>query len=190
MMRARGVLISCLLALPACATSRAERVKEAERAVRAEQTPDKLLERGKLFARIGDYTRATQYLGAALDAGARPEDVLPTLMRVYVVSGRFRTAIQVGEQQLVKHPDQHALRYLVGTLYAAIGRTDLAREHLEKVLEAKPKHANAHYALGVLLRDGENDPVGADHHFREYLKLEPAGPHAEEAKGSLLREVL
>jgi hypothetical protein len=47
---------------------------------------------------------------------------------------------------------------------------------------------NAHYALAVLSRD-ENDPVGADKHFREYLRLAPNGPHAEEAQASLLESV-
>lgn len=182
-------VIALSLAVPSCATSRGDKVREAERTVRAEQTKDKLLERGKMFASVGDYTRASQYLTAALEAGAAPEAVLPTLMRVYVVSGRFRTAIQLGEQELTKRPEQHALRFLVGTLNAAIGRGDLAREHFERVIEAKPKHAEAHFALAVLLRDGENDPVGADKHFREYLRLEPKGPHAEEARGSLLKEV-
>jgi tetratricopeptide (TPR) repeat protein len=185
-----GIAVMGLVTLiPACAASRGDKMREAERTARAEQTADKLLERGKLFARVGDYTRASQYLTAALDAGAKPDEVLPTLMRVFVVSGRFRTAIQLGEQELTKQPEKHALRFLVGTLYAAIGRGDLAREHLERVLVAQPKHADAHFALAVLLRDGEADLVGADQHFREYLRLEPTGPHADEARGSLLKDV-
>lgn len=190
MNRVTGIIVMGLALAPsACAASRGDKVREAERTVRAEQTKEKLFERGKLFARVGDYTRASQYLTAALDAGAKPDDVLPILMRVYVVSGRYRTAIQLGEEELTKYPEKHALRFLVGTLYAAVGRLDMARDHLERVLAAKPKHAGAHYAMGVLLRDGENDPVGADQHFREYLKLEPTGAHAEEARGSLLKEV-
>jgi tetratricopeptide (TPR) repeat protein len=172
-----------------CGASRADRVRETEKTVAREQTPEKLFERGKLFARVGDYTRAAQYLNGALDAGAPPDEVLPVLMKVYIVSGRFRLAIQAGEQQLTKTPEAHALRFLVGTLYAAIGDNDRARENLERVVRAQPGHAEAHYALAVLLRDGANDLVGADEHFRAYLKLEPNGPHAEEAKGSLLQEV-
>jgi tetratricopeptide (TPR) repeat protein len=172
-----------------CGATRADRVREAEKTVEREQTPDKLLERGKLFARVGDYTRAAQYLNGALDAGAPTEEVLPILMKVYIVSGRFRLAIQLGEQQLTKTPEAHALRFLVGTLYAAIGDNERAQENLERVVTAQPGHAEAHYALAVLLRDQAHDLVGADAHFRQYLQLEPQGPHAEEARGSLLQEV-
>jgi hypothetical protein len=49
--------------------------------------------------------------------------------------------------------------------------------------------AEAHYLLGVVSRDADNDVVAADRHFREYLRLEPNGSHVEEAKSSLLRRV-
>jgi len=183
------LLATVAVSTAGCGASRADRVRETEKTVAREQTPDKLFERGKLFARVGDYTRAAQYLNGALDAGAPPAEVLPVLMKVYIVSGRFRLAIQLGEQQLTKTPEAHSLRFLVGTLYAAIGDNDRARENLERVVRAQPGHADAHYALAVLLRDGSHDLVGADEHFRAYLKLEPTGPHAEEARGSLLQEV-
>jgi hypothetical protein len=35
----------------------------------------------------------------------------------------------------------------------------------------------------------KKDWVGADKHFREYLRIEPNGKHVEEAKGSLLHKV-
>lgn len=184
-----GLVPAVVLACAACAPTRADRVREVARTVRAEQTADKLLERGKLFMEVGDHTRASQYFTGALDAGANPDQVIPLLMRVYVISSRFRLAIELGEQQLVKRPEAHALRFLVGTLYAAIDQPDMAAEHLERVVVAEPKNAEAQYALAVVLRDGQADPVGADQHFREYLKLEPDGKHADEAKGSLLEVV-
>jgi len=49
--------------------------------------------------------------------------------------------------------------------------------------------AQAHYLLGVVARDSENDVVEADRHFREYLRIEPNGSHAEEAKASLLKRL-
>jgi hypothetical protein len=56
-------------------------------------------------------------------------------------------------------------------------------------LHDEPSNSNAHYALAVLLRDESADLSTADEHFREYLRLSPAGAHADEARGSLLQRV-
>ncbi|HMR09351.1 MAG TPA: hypothetical protein PKA88_26405, partial [Polyangiaceae bacterium] len=61
--------------------------------------------------------------------------------------------------------------------------------HLVRVVRDSPNHSDAHYALAVLMRDVEQDWVQADYHFREYLKLNPAGSHAAEARDSLLKNV-
>ncbi len=171
-----------------CGTSRVERVKTARETAEREQTPDKLVARGKLFAEMGDQTRAGQYFTAALDAGAQPSEVLPLLMRTYVATGRFRNAITIGEQYLKKSPKDAHLRFLVATLYLAIEEPERARDHLDHVLAQDTNNADAHYVLAVLLRD-HGDYVGADQHFREYLRLKPEGPHAEEARGSLLKSL-
>jgi tetratricopeptide (TPR) repeat protein len=185
-----AVLLPMLGALLAgCVNDRTARVREAEQTVREEHTPEKLVERGKMFARLGDHTRASQYFSAAIESGASPGEVLPLLMRTYIVSQRYRLAIELGERYLTKDPRDHHLRFLVATLYDAIEESERARLHLERVLADNPKNAEAHYVLAVLLRDRERDWVGADHHFRQYLRLSPAGPHAEEARGSLLKSV-
>lgn len=182
-------VVPTALALSACARTPAERIADAQQAVRADRKPDKLVERGKLFAQVGDYNRAAQYFSAALDNGADTKKVLPLLMQMYVASQRYRVAIQVGKQYLQKDPDNYHLRYLVGTLDAAVGDTAQAQKQFEQVLVTDPKHAQAQYALAVLLRDSDDDWVKADYHFRQYLKLEPNGPHAEEARASLLKKV-
>ncbi len=110
-------------------------------------------------------------------------------MRTYIVSQRYRLAIDVGERYLNKNPTDHHLRFLVATLYTAIEQHQRARAYLERVLAEDPKHAEAHYLLAVLLRDQSRDWVGADHHFGRYLMLNPAGPHAAEARASLLESV-
>ncbi|MDB4936743.1 MAG: hypothetical protein JWP87_3715 [Labilithrix sp.] len=154
-----------------------------------EATTDKLLDRGKAFAAMGDHTRAEEYLAAALDQGADPREVLPLLLQVCISTGRYRSAIQHGENHLRKHPDDVRTRFVVGTLYVAIGETKDAKANLETVVEARPDDARAHYALAILARDAENDVIGADKHFREYLRIEPAGAHAEEARASLLKRM-
>lgn len=191
-MTRRWSFVAVLLAAAAataCVRTPAQRIKDVQRSVQADRQPDKLVERGKLFAALGDENRASQYFSAALDNGADTKKVLPLLLQSYIVSKRYRVAIDVGKNYLQKDPEDYHLRYLVGTLYAAIGDTSDARTQFEQVLVTKPEHAQAHYALAVLLRDSDNDWVKADYHFRQYLELAPRGPHAEEARASLLKKV-
>jgi uncharacterized protein HemY len=155
----------------------------------AETTADKLLARGRAFAAVGDATRAEEYLTAALDQGADPHIALPLLMTVCVQTQRYRSAIQHAEDHLRRHPDDYRTRFVLGTLYAAVGDNKEAHESLEEGLRVHPDDATAHYALAVLARDAESDPVLADQHFREYLRLEPHGPHAEEARDGLLKRM-
>jgi tetratricopeptide (TPR) repeat protein len=205
--------------------------------VRQETNAATLVERGRGFASVGDHTRAEEYLAAALDAGANPREVLPLLVDVCVRTGRYRSAIQHGENQLRKHPNDLRTRVMVGALYVAIDDGKHARGHLEHVVSKpgdvvnraetddngdadggarpvttertsstprdvqhrdvptpniarpEPLFAQAHYLLAVVARDTENDVVEADRHFREYLRIEPNGSHAEEAKSSLLKRM-
>ncbi len=177
-----------VLALAGCGARPGSRVERGVETMKTEKAPDKLLERGKAFAQVGDFTRAEQYLATALDAGADPAVVLPLLLRVCTEGQRYRVAIDYAEQHLRKHPGDQRLRFLVATMYLAIGETAGARERLEVVVAASPKDAAARFALASVLRD-MGEPVLADRHFRVYLELEPKGTHVEEARASLLKEV-
>lgn len=166
----------------------AERAQQDLQTFRRESTEDKLIERGRAFAAVGDHTRAEEYLAAALEQGADPKKVLPQLLEVCVQTGKYRSAIQHAENHLRRHPDDVRTRFVVGTLYAAIGETKDAKRELQTVVQTRPNEARAHYALAVLARD-EQDAISADRHFREYLRIEPNGTHAEEARASLLKKV-
>lgn len=154
-----------------------------------EATTKNLVERGKAFWSVGDTTRAEDYLTAALDQGADPKQVLPLLLEICVQTGRYRSAIQHAETHLRRHPDDTRTRFVLGTLYAAIGETKDAKTALEEVVAQRPDEPAAQYALAVLCRDSDNDVVAADLHFREYLRIEPQGSHAEEARASLLKRM-
>jgi tetratricopeptide (TPR) repeat protein len=182
------------LAVAACGAAACEplpgtQVKTQVQTLSNEQTPAKLVERGKAFASIGDLTRAEQYLAQALDQGADPKTVLPMLLKVCVEARRYRGAIDYAEDYLKKRPQDTHLRMLLANLYVAVDDTAHAREQFELVLQQNPALADVHYALAVLLRDQNKDLVQADAHFREYLRLSPKGPHADEARGSLLKSV-
>ncbi len=181
--------LGLLALLPACQASQGDEVKAHLQEFHDESTPDKLVARGRQFAAVGDSTRAEQYFAAAINNGGDERKILPLLLTVCIRDNRYRVAIEYARNYLQRHPEDVNVRLLTGTLHLAIGEAKEARLDLERVLEARPADADAHYALAVLLRDNEHDPVGADRQFREYLRLAPNGEHAEEAQGSLLKSV-
>lgn len=178
-----------LLVVAGCAPpTAAESAQKDMQIFNRESTVERLVERGRGFAAVGDYTRAEEYLAAALEQGANPRKVLPQLIEICVHTGKFRSAIQHAENHLRRHPDDVRTRFVAATLHAALNETREAQKQLQTVVEVRPNEAKAYYALGVLARDNE-DAVAADRNFREYLRLEPNGEHVEEARAALLKKV-
>lgn len=185
----RFVAACASLFLFACAHTQAEKAEADMATMRDEHSKERLVERGKAFAAVGDLTRAEDYLAAAIDQGASPKEILPLLMDVCVRGGRYRSAIQHAENHLRKYPHDSATRLVMGTLYAALGEGKEARTALEQVVVEHPDDAQAHYVLAVVARDSDNDVIAADRHFREYLRIQPNGAHAEEARAALLKRM-
>jgi tetratricopeptide (TPR) repeat protein len=183
------VLGSILFAAGGCARNPNVVTEERLQIVERQREPQRLVAYAKGFIRIGDYTRAEQYLNAALENGGSESEIVPLLLSICVKDRRYRSAVEYAENYLRRHPREHRLRFVVATLYVGLGDNDRARKQLERVIEQNPKHAEAHYALAVLFRDQLMSFAKADEHFRHYLQLDPRGEHAEEATGSLLRSV-
>jgi Flp pilus assembly protein TadD len=188
---AAGLAFGMVLALLLCVSCahHDERPQARASAFRGEQSPDKLVERGRAFAGVGDLTRAEEYLAAAMDAGANPRLVMPLLLMVCVQDNRFRLAAQYAEEHLQRHPSDVRSRLVLGTIYSGLGEPGPAERELRRVISEKPDEAQAHFALAVVLRDAKGDSVGADEQFREYLRYSPTGPYAEEARSGLLRSI-
>jgi tetratricopeptide (TPR) repeat protein len=186
-----GVCLFLLLTLTAtgCASAPKRPAREDARDLRSGQSTEQLVERGRLFATLGDSTRAEQYLTAALEAGARPEAVLPSLLRACIESRRYRVAAEYVGEYLRRNPDSVPLRLLHGMLEAAVGDRAVAFREYESVLRIRPDDSEGHYAMAILLRDAMDDPAGADEHFRAYLRIAPDGAHAAEARASLIEHV-
>lgn len=184
-----STLLAAIALATGCAGAPEQRLQADVHTFQKEQAPAKLAARGRAFAALGDTTRAREYFDAALEAGGDDRELTPLLLGVCVRDGRYRLAIDYAERYVRKHPRDLRMRFVLGTLKAGVGEPLAAESELSKVIEASPDNPDAHYALAVLLRDQRNDPLGADRHFRAYLKLEPEGEHSEEAKSSLLQAV-
>lgn len=179
-----------------CASSACSRAPEAppphtassELAERKAAAAD-LLELGLHFAHGGDSVRAEQYLAAALDAGADPNRALLPLLKLCIKAGRFEAAAQYAESYVKEVQAERDVNMLIGGLYITLDQTDKAIVHLERVVKKHPEHALAQLLLARLLRDQSRDLERADQLFRNYLRLDPEGQYASEARESLLKTV-
>ncbi|HEY0465835.1 MAG TPA: tetratricopeptide repeat protein [Polyangiaceae bacterium] len=178
--------IPVLLAVCLVACAHGAQVPELAGRATSEQRASTLVQRAQQFADAADYTRAEQYLNLATKHGGNPAQVMPLLIDVCVRDQRYRAALQYAEEHLRQHPRSYRLRYIEATLLRALGDIAKSRQELQRVLDASPDYADAHYSMAVLLRDQLGSYIEADRHFREYLRLAPGGQHAEEAGESLL----
>ena len=58
----------------------------------------------------------------------------------------------------------------------------------EAALDDSPRCAEVHYRLALLYDDKMEDPLNALHHFKRYLTLAPAGPHAADVQKFIRRD--
>lgn len=182
----RVALFALVSTCAGCAHTPEAEADRRLRVVHREREPERLIARARALSELGDFTRAEQYLEAARDAGAPEQEILPLLIEVCMRDQRYRAAVLHIEEHLRRHPSQYSLRFVLGTLYAGLGEPESAKRELEEVVSIAPRHADAHFALAMVLRRDLGNFGDADRHFRAYLELEPKGPHVAEAESALL----
>ncbi|GAC1581591.1 MAG: hypothetical protein NVS3B20_26770 [Polyangiales bacterium] len=182
-------VVAATCVVTACAPSNGARVRADLKSVERDTTSGTLSARGEGFAQLGDMTRAEQYLAAAMVAGGDPALLTRRLVSVCVADHRYPAALEYAERYLEKHPLDSDVRYVVGTLYYASEEPVKARSSLEWALRGAPSNADAHFLLATILRESPTGALEADRHFREYLRLAPAGTYAASASSLLLRAV-
>lgn len=172
----------------ATACAGASREQEEAQALKQESSAEILFEKGRVAAAIGDLTRAEQYLVAAIKAGADERKVIQPLLVACITDQRFPAALEYAEQYLYRHPNDLDVRFVAGSIHAVLGESEKARVLLESVTQGRPESAEAHYALATVLRQG-GDAVQADRHDIEYLRLDPEGAHAAQARARLTQVI-
>lgn len=177
-----AIAVLCLALAIGCGAARGTESEEPEADPLDSVSGEELYRRGVLLARAGDFVRSEQYLAASMERGVPEAQVLPTLLAVCIEASRLAAALTYAEPYLAQHPREWSLRMLVASIQMGLGRHQVARAELERVLADAPEEPpEAHYFLGVLLRDELEDVEGAREHFRRYLALAPDGNHREEA---------
>ena len=171
------IALSALLAGCSGATS-----PEAASPQRPAPAPDAtyLVNEGRAAAARGDTVRAEQYIALAIERGYDERRALPPLLSACIRGSRLRAALNHAERYLRDHPHDTALRYLVATIQVGLGDEESGRRELEALLEDEPDHGEALFLLGVL--DLDRDPARARERLRTYLRLQPTGRHAADAR--------
>lgn len=172
-----------------CVPNRGAQMQDRVETSRRQSEPPLMAARAKAYADVGDYTRATQYLRAALAGGGSAEEILPLLVELEIKDQSYRAAAQHLEEHLRSHPKDVRGRFVLGTLFTALGRPLDAERELLYVLSASPNDAEATFALAVVYRDYIGNYARADEYFRRYLKLRPMGRHRDEAAASTFYSV-
>jgi tetratricopeptide (TPR) repeat protein len=160
------------------------RAQEEAQAIKQESSAKTLFEKGRVAAAIGDLTRAEQYFVAAIKAGADERKVIHPLLVACITDQRFPAALEYAEQYLYRYPNDLNVRFVAGSIHAVLGQPERARELLESVARGRPESPEVHYALATVLRQGGHTSQ-ADRHDIEYLRLDPRGEHAAQARARL-----
>ena len=114
-----------------------------------EATTDKLVDRGKAFAAMGDHTRAEEYLAAALDAGRRPARrscrCSSTCASRPAATARPSSTPRI---TCASTPTTCARASWSARSTPRSARRRTRKSNLETVVSARPDDAKAHYTLG------------------------------------------
>lgn len=151
--------------------------------------PGVMTEHADAFAEGGDFIRAQQYYSAALAAGGKSSVIMPKLLKACIASGDLRLATEYAEQELARNPEDAHLRFVTGALEAQIGNRPAARKHLSLAATQMKENAKVQFVVATFFRDDMQDRGEADPYFREYLRLDPNGEHAAEARSSLMERI-
>jgi len=186
MMIRRLLVLTLLTGAPSACGGESQAVRD-QAALKHEVSPQELLRKGDASAARGDMTRAEQYYVMAQRAGADEHQIVQRLLVACVSDQRYPVALEYAERYLRRHPEDIEVRFATASLRAALGDLTVARDMMMEVLREQPSWAEAHYALGSVLRQmGEQQPL-ADEHDVEYLRLSPQGTYAEAARDRLRR---
>ena len=102
------------------------------------------------LATQGDLVRAEQYALLSIARGMSPRVVLPLLLSVCLRASRVSAALAHAQPVLRAEPHDYRLRYVVASLYVALGRGNDAMRELLEVLRAAPEHDKAALLLAQL----------------------------------------
>ena len=104
---------------------------------------------------------------------------LMELGNLYFDSEQLDLAIQTYSKALELDPKNPDARTDMGIMYRRKGDPDRAIAEFRRAAQDDPKHVNSRYNLGVVFLHDKGDIKGAIKAWEDFLKVEPAGPRAD-----------
>ena len=121
---------------------------------------------------------------AALDVKAHPRDVGKhlTLAHAYADAGATQLAAVEYLAILRLDPGNAEANTAMALLAFEVGRTQQAKDMLDRVLRADPRYPEALYVRGLVLLSGLHQPAAATRDLHAYLAVAPYGSHRTAAE--------
>jgi cytochrome c-type biogenesis protein CcmH/NrfG len=107
------------------------------------------------------------------------------LGNIYFDSEQPDPAIQAYSKALEIDPKNPDVRTDMGIMYRRKGDPDRAMTEFRRAAQDDPKHVNSRYNIGVVLLHDKGDIKGAIAAWEDFLKVEPAGPRADNIRNQM-----
>ena len=134
-----------------------------------------------------DQASIIQQLESHIAHAADDVDARIRLGNAYYDTGNFQSAIIHYAQALELRPDNPDVIVDMGIAYRRIQRSDVAVENFQKALDINPRHVNARYNLGLVLKLDMKDIPRAIAAWDTLLLFYPNYPAAASVQAQLLQ---
>ena len=120
----------------------------------------------------GDYTKAKEFLSAAISHDPANKQARTDLGLLYEVLSDYKSAIFQYEEILKFDPDNRDVNYYLGLLYDKTGYNDKAIQYLERTIKLMPYNASVYYDIGIVFAK-KTDYAKALYYNQQAVKLKP-----------------
>ncbi|MBI5969515.1 MAG: tetratricopeptide repeat protein [Deltaproteobacteria bacterium] len=134
-----------------------------------------------------DIQKQISFLQSILKDDPKNLKVLIELGNAYFDTDQFDRAIETYSKALAIDPQNAEVRTDTGIMFRRKGDSDRAIAEFKRAAEMDPRHVNSRYNLGIVLLHDKGDIKGAIKAWEDYLKVEPAGPRAENIRNQMAK---